>query len=225
MTAIVSNTVNRTVSDVVSAFIPYYALKIFSRWVVALLTAIIVTVLLISLMHILITTPELDMPEVKEYQSINVVLVEREIKNMNTPPKPIKPQLIEDMPDVIPPPATSIEMEGTGGDALTFTPPAIGAGGLVTAPSSLPVARMMVAPDYPIRAANKGIEGYVDVRFDVNKTGATMNVEVTGSMPANIFDRSAVKAVKRWKFTPYEQEGVVVAFYGMSRRVVFNLEK
>ena len=44
-------------------------------------------------------------------------------------------------------------------------------------------------------------------------------------MPEKIFNKSAVRAIKKWKFTPYEQDGQMVPFYGMSKRLVFNLEK
>ena len=199
-------------------------LSSISKWFFAAATAGVTTIALVALMHILIAAPKLEVPIVVDRPMPNIVLKETIIEDQNIatlPPKPIAAEPEPALPPLVAQQITSDE----GGYAPVAPPKPTGGDKLAILPSSFPVARMMVAPDYPARAANKGIEGFVDVRFDVTKTGATSNIEVISAQPEKIFNKSAVNAIKRWKFTPYERDGEVVAFYGMSRRVVFNLEK
>ena len=195
-----------------------------SKWFFAAATAGVTTIALIALMHILIATPQLEAPVVVDRPIPNIVLKETVIVNQKIAPLPPKPTEVEVTPTVPRFKGDDID-RGDAGYIPAAPPKPTPGGALAILPSSFPVARMMVAPDYPARAANKGIEGFVDVRFDVTKTGATNNIEVIAAQPENVFDKSAVNAIKRWKFTPYERDGEVVEFYGMSRRVVFNLEK
>src|SRR5690606_32266664 len=55
---------------------------------------------------------------------------------------------------------------------------------------SVPVAAYLVTAKYPPRALERGIEGYVDLRFDIDKTGATKNIEVIAAMPEGVFERT-----------------------------------
>jgi len=64
--------------------------------------------------------------------------------------------------------------------------------------SVIPVHR--VEPKYPLKAATENIEGSVVLKFDVNANGNVDNVEVVKGMPAYVFDRVAVTALKQWKY-------------------------
>lgn len=55
-------------------------------------------------------------------------------------------------------------------------------------------------PTYPTRAAERGVEGSCDVRFDVDTRGRPFNI--TASCTDSIFKRSAEKAVSRVEFAP-----------------------
>jgi protein TonB len=81
--------------------------------------------------------------------------------------------------------------------------------------ASLPVARdarliKHVSAEYPPSAANRGIEGVVDVAFTVSRDGSVNDATVVHSDPANIFDHSAITAVRRWKYEPKTVNGVPV---------------
>ena len=82
-----------------------------------------------------------------------------------------------------------------------------------------------VAARYPAIAIDRNLEGYVDVIFDITPTGTTANVRVVAAEPARVFNRSAVKAVKKWKYRPQVEGGVAVAVTGVVARVHFELEK
>ena len=87
----------------------------------------------------------------------------------------------------------------------------------------MPMVR--VNPIYPQPAAAKGIEGFVDVIFDVSETGSTQNIEVVYAEPERIFNSAVVKAVSRWKYKPKMEDGVAVRMTGVRERIRFNLEK
>jgi len=67
-----------------------------------------------------------------------------------------------------------------------------------------------IAPDYPDDAAQKGIEGAVDLAFMVSPKGDVSDVTVVHSEPSSIFNRAAIAAVRRWKYQPRTVNGVAV---------------
>ena len=69
----------------------------------------------------------------------------------------------------------------------------------------VPVAQMQ--PLYPIRAKRAGIEGWVKVRFIVNKKGLVEKVRIQAAKPENVFDRSVIKCLSAWRFSPGIYEG------------------
>lgn len=58
------------------------------------------------------------------------------------------------------------------------------------------------APKYPIDALNRGITGFVKMKFDVATNGKTKNIIVVNSQPKVIFDESAVIALSQWTYIP-----------------------
>jgi TonB family protein len=75
----------------------------------------------------------------------------------------------------------------------------------------------MVAPVYPSSALKKGIEGWVEVQFNVTQNGTVEDVQVRNSSPAEVFDDAAVKAVRQWRFEPVARNGVIVEQRAMTR--------
>ena len=66
-------------------------------------------------------------------------------------------------------------------------------------------------PRYPPAAARAGIEGEVEVIFDIGTDGNVTNVEVSNSSRNRDLDRAAVEAVSKWTYTPAQEDGVPVA--------------
>lgn len=87
----------------------------------------------------------------------------------------------------------------------------------------LPIVK--VAPQYPRRAAQKGIEGYVVVEFTVNKLGAVQDVVVIEAEPANIFNRAAISAAKKFKYKPKISDGKTTLVTGVRNIIRFELDK
>ena len=80
-----------------------------------------------------------------------------------------------------------------------------------------------IAAEYPHDAARKGIEGSVDVSFTVTSQGKVTDVLVLDAEPSEIFNRSAVAAVRRWKYDPKTINGVPVESH-LQLRLQFKLD-
>ena len=59
-----------------------------------------------------------------------------------------------------------------------------------------------VAPDYPPRASERNVQGWVDVEFTVGTDGKTRNIVVTDASHETMFRREATEAVQKWQFEP-----------------------
>lgn len=70
---------------------------------------------------------------------------------------------------------------------------------------SRPIFRM--APKYPTKAAQDGLEGWVELEFTIDASGAVKDIRVTNSEPKRVFDREARKALQKWKYKPLVAEG------------------
>jgi len=85
----------------------------------------------------------------------------------------------------------------------------------------VPIVR--VQPQYPLRASERGIEGWVEVEFTISKLGTVKDPNVINSHPSSIFDRSALKAIRKWKYNPKIEDGEPVERPGIKVRLKFEL--
>jgi periplasmic protein TonB len=81
-----------------------------------------------------------------------------------------------------------------------------------------------VDPIYPRRAAERGLEGWVDIEFDISKIGSVDSPRVLASQPPRTFDRAAIQAVRRWKYKAQIIKGKPVKKKGVRVRLEFSLE-
>jgi len=88
---------------------------------------------------------------------------------------------------------------------------------------SAPLVR--IEPTYPQRAAERGIEGWVLVRFTITPIGTVKDVVVVESNPPKVFDDAAVAAVSHWKYNPKIEDGVAVERRGVQTILRFQLTK
>ena len=148
------------------------------------------------------------------------------IKEVKTPPKPepveeppeIPDDLIQDVFDITPT-GPSFTYAGEVNEAEVFDYDLLGpADG-----SALPIAR--IEPEYPQRAAARGVEGYVIVEFDVSETGRVIDPRILGAEPSSVFDRAAIRAIEKWKYNPQIQNGKPVKMLNLRTRFSFNLRE
>lgn len=74
-----------------------------------------------------------------------------------------------------------------------------------------PRAKVQVSPDYPFAMRQAGIEGSVNIEFDVDATGRVVSARVLSSTQRD-FEDAAVRAVLKWRFEPGRRHGKAVPF-------------
>jgi protein TonB len=67
-------------------------------------------------------------------------------------------------------------------------------------------------PEYPKKARDKHRQGTVALRIVVGVNGLPSDIAVTRSL-SHDFDKAAVDAVKKWKFSPATKDGEPVSAY------------
>lgn len=85
----------------------------------------------------------------------------------------------------------------------------------------LPIVK--VAPIYPPRAAARGLEGYVVVRYTVTAQGDVENATVVESS-SSLFEQTALESAQHYKYKPRLENGVPVAVDGVTTRIEYVLE-
>lgn len=65
-------------------------------------------------------------------------------------------------------------------------------------------------PMYPMRARQRGIEGWVKISFLVNEKGGVEDISVLEAIPPGIFESSVRRCARRWRFNPGTIEGMPV---------------
>jgi len=85
------------------------------------------------------------------------------------------------------------------------------------------VAIVRVQPEYPARARASGLEGYVVVQFDVMANGQVENAVVIESSHT-VFEKTALKAARRFKFRPRVVGGVTLVSSGIQNIFRFEME-
>jgi periplasmic protein TonB len=86
----------------------------------------------------------------------------------------------------------------------------------------IPLVR--IEPDYPNRAMNRGVEGWVLVQFTITPAGTVKDQKVVDAQPKGYFEDAALKAIGRWRYNPKVEGGVAVERRGIQVVLRFNLE-
>ena len=86
------------------------------------------------------------------------------------------------------------------------------------------VPLVRIPPEYPARAQQRGIEGWVLLEFTITPSGTVQDPKVIDADPKGIFDDAALKALSRWKYNPKVENGVAVERRGIRVILRFDLE-
>ena len=100
--------------------------------------------------------------------------------------------------------------------------PALGGMGGVTGAEVTPLVR--IEPQYPRKARMQGIEGFVTLQFNITPAGTVSGISILDSKPPRIFDREAVKALRKWKYRPKMEDGKPVEQKNLRVQLKFTLE-
>ena len=193
--------------------------------------------------------PELKEPEAKEPEIKEPELPEMEMPDMSPPEPAIEPMKADVIPETFMAspalnalPVTSLPLQSSALNLkvnLTLTKAAMPrvAGklqlpvkdhGIKTSYNMDEVDRtpegvLTMQPVYPYRARRMTIEGYVQVKFLVDKNGETRDLTIMRSEPVGVFEKTVEKTLSRWKFKPGVKDGKPVATWVMTT-IKFKLE-
>ncbi len=76
---------------------------------------------------------------------------------------------------------------------------------------------------YPRKALRLEREGYVIIEFDVAQDGSVIAPYVLEGEPAGLFNRAAMKSIRKWIYEPSTYDGVPVQVNDVQVRINFNL--
>ena len=174
----------------------------------------------ILLMALLIATGDVSLDESKLRKIVDVVMPVRDPELIDSVERP---EEAEAEPDQLPPEVDieNIEelLDQSVNPNLNFKRRR---SGVFMDGSYVPI--FQVPPQYPRRAAERGIEGCVVLKYVVTEVGSVRDPEVIQSIPKGIFDRAAIRAALRYKYKPLIRDGNAVEVEGVTQRITFVLE-
>lgn len=203
---------------------------VFVRWVISMGMAGGITLGLFYFMQFLIATGEAFDERISVVKIVDATMPEIELEVIEEidKPEPIE-ELVQDQPEVQERqtnldagPALNIERQSIEIDTgLELSNASISA----TDGDYLPL--VAIAPQYPTRAAQRGIQGWCLVSFTVDGLGNVVEetIAVVDAEPPNIFDRSSMRAATRFKFQPRVVDGQGVEVSGVQYLFRYQLEE
>ncbi len=81
--------------------------------------------------------------------------------------------------------------------------------GCASAPTRPPLFMSGDGPVYPAAAKAQGVEGYVEVEYDVTTEGTVEDAEVVEAEPDGVFEEAALEAIRQWRYKPMVIKGEV----------------
>lgn len=198
------------------------------RFLVSILLGVAVTFALFSFMAFLVSSGDRN-----DEKPVDNIIVEVN----TTPPKSAAEQRRRVPPPPPPPPqappkqqAPEPEPAQTGGIEFNLPKVAMSAptaglsgAGLGSDADATPIVR--IEPKFPMKAAREGIEGYVVMSFSIDEVGGVADVKVIEANPKRVFDKAAVRALRKWKYKAKVEDGKALKQEGLTVRLDFKLER
>jgi protein TonB len=185
--------------------------------------SVVVTFGLFFIMQFLVATGEMALGDAGKSLAIDITMEDEEMdvqrkarakpkkQDVRKPPPPARTQIATAMPNSGP----SVEFDSNFGNSLD-----IGIGTANLDRGAYPKFR--VQQQYPRRAQERGIEGWVVVRFTITKTGGVKDAIVVESS-SSLFERSAMKAVAQYKYEPLVISGEPQESTNQHIRLVYEM--
>ena len=198
------------------------------RYAFSIVVGVVVTLSLLFVMQLLIATGKQALSKPRERAQLEFVRVKRNESLQTEDFTPDKPP----PPPELPPEAPPQEMDSVDPNAPTINvaAPTVSADTNIGGPGGMNIAEgdylpiVRVAPVYPARALQRGLEGYVDLVFTVTTAG-TVRDPVVEFSTSSLFDRAAIRAVLKFKYKPRVVDGNPVDVPNVKTRIRFQLEE
>jgi len=191
---------------------------------ISLITSIFVTLGLIGGMYALIKMkdPELDEKETLKIPKFTYVAKNEDVQTIT--PKPKRPDEVQEQPDI---PDTKVVPDRVDVNSdLGLGAVKVGINRDLKGFNSndgeyLPIFR--APPIFPRRALERGICGWVELKYTVTSAGTTRDAVVTASS-SSMFERNAIKAALKYKYKPRQVGGKPVDVPNVPIRIKFEVE-
>ncbi|MEL7448891.1 MAG: energy transducer TonB [Pseudomonadota bacterium] len=196
----------------------------FLRLPVIVMAAIAINAVMFGIIQFMVVNRQMRLTDTNDFDIANFIRMHeqsREVRSRRDPKAPQKPDT-EAQQELN---RLAAAPEGGTVSGIAVDLPAIDieidtGGGIQIARELTPLVR--IPARYPENARLKGVEGYVTLRFTVTETGAVADPVILRSDPPGVFDRSALRAVLKWKYQPQLADGKPVSVVTRAR-VIFKL--
>ncbi len=173
-----------------------------------------------------VTAPGPVIPDPKKFLDLSTAKVEKPEPPKPKPLKPVpprhkpskvapaKPPAVVTKPVLSPPTSEAPDASepGPAAKGVSPYPPGLGSEqpgleGLAGEAQGEAIPLLRMEPIYPRAAARAGKEGWVKVVFTITAEGGVVDASVVESSPRRVFDRSALRAIRKWRFQPRLVDG------------------
>ena len=194
------------------------------RFPVIVIAAIAINAVMFGIIQFMVVNRQMRLTETNDFDIANFIRMHeqsREVRSRRDPKAPQKPDA--EMQQELNRLAAAPDGGTVSGIAVDI--PAVEiqidtGGGIQIARELTPLVR--IPARYPEAALIKNIQGYVTLRFTVTETGSVADPVILRSDPPGVFDRSALRAVLKWKYQPQLVDGKPVSVITRTR-VIFRL--
>ncbi|MGF1727344.1 energy transducer TonB [Photobacterium nomapromontoriensis] len=203
------------------------------RILIAIPIALAMTLGLFTFMAWMVDNGHQRAQEEKQFVAFDIVMVEQEREAQR------RQRAVPEKPDTPEPPPQSVPTATSQTVVNTIVPSmptlninAAVSGIAINMPTfsdfganqqAMPLYR--VEPRYPARAMKQGAEGYVVMSFTIDPQGRPVEVKVMEANPRRLFEREAMRALKKWKYQPKVIDGKAIAQVGQTVRLEFKIQR
>lgn len=190
--------------------------------------ALLVTLLLLTLMIALIESNNAVNEKVKRTKLPDIFMPDVDVVEAKIIEKPEKPEVDETPPPEVPEQDFD-KMDGDSNVGSIAAPDGVsgdidismGTGLSASDGEYLPIVK--VAPVYPSRAAQRGVQGDVVIEYTVTTSGSVRDPRVVSS-DSSLLNNAALKSASKYKYKPRVVDGVPVEVPGVRTIIKFRLE-
>lgn len=202
------------------------------RLLVALPVALAMALGLFTFMAWMVDNGHRRAPEEKQLIAFDMVMVEQEREAQRRQRvAPEKPDTPEPPPEAVPtasqttattvaPTMPSLSLD-TAVSGLAINVPTFSDFG--SNQQAMPLYR--VEPRFPARAMKRGAEGYVVISFTIDPQGRPTDLKVQDAQPRRLFEKEAIRALRKWKYQPKIVDGKAIAQLDQTVRLEFKIQK
>lgn len=199
-------------------------IKPTNRIISSMLLSALVTFSLFVIMFLLIKPPLSERPPQLAFPVVELFINPEEtpvvVKALPPPPPAVVP------PETAPRTIDNVTNVVLTGPGIKLAPPVlttiINSFGTGRDKTATPVVR--VEPRFPVDALRNGISGWVKLRFSIDESGSVTDVDVLQAEPRGVFDREAIRALRRWKYQPQVIDGKAIRQTNLQVVLDFTLD-